>query len=275
MKRNWKSTCTRVLKLVTAVALIVSSGVYAVLGGRALSQWMHVAPEFVVREITVYGNELVNTNELVTVSGFSTGSNIFTADLHLAAARLMRDPRLADVFIRREYPARIAIHVREKQPIAYIQLERLYGLDYEASLIPIAPSDRLPDLPIITGCREVGQTSLTSRDEISSIEDNDVMSSAIQAIYIVEKLGAYSQDMLDGISEIHMAKRDDPVLFTTGDAMAIRIGIGGLFEKLSRLEQIMTRLDQDGIKTPTVDLRFRDQVIIQPIVSRIEADTRS
>ncbi|MBT5873794.1 MAG: FtsQ-type POTRA domain-containing protein [Candidatus Latescibacteria bacterium] len=273
MKRNWKSTCTRMLQLVAVVALVIVSGVYAVSGGRALTQWMGIAPEFVVQEITVYGNELVNTDELVTISGFSTGSNIFMTDLHLAASRLMRDPRLADVFIRRDYPARLAIHVREKQPIAYIQLERLYGLDDEANLIPLATSARLPDLPIITGCREVGKTSLTSRDEISSIEDNDVMYSAIQAIYIVEKLGAYSQDLLDGISEIHMARRDDPVLFTTGDAMAIRIGIGGLFEKLSRLEQIMTRLDQDGIRTPTVDLRFKDQVIIQPIVSSIEADT--
>ena len=91
--------------------------------------------------------------------------------------------------------------------------------------------------------------------------------SVIQALYIIEKLKCHSLEMLGRISEVYIAYPNDPILFTTDDGMAVRIGVGSLAEKLGLLDRMITRLKNLDIKTPTIDLRFRDQVIIRPITT--------
>ena len=172
-----------------------------------------------------------------------------------------------DVFLRPEYPNHISIFVDEKRPVAYIQLDRMYGLDEDAAVIPLTTTERLPDLPVITGSGNLRPDMFETSGEgrVNPSAENEF--SLIQALYIIEKLRSHSSEMLSRISEVYIADPIDPILFTTEDGIVVRIGVGSLTDKLERLDSMLTQLENVDIKTPIIDLRFRDQVIIRPIIT--------
>ena len=267
MRRTRWRVVKRFVLLISNLALVTGAITGSIKGGEALRHWMLTAPDFDVVEISVYNNDLITSDEVKLLSGLTIGTNIFQADLVLACQLLERDPRFMKVFLRPEYPNSISIYVDEKRPVAYIQMDRMYGLDKDAAVIPLTTTERLPDLPVITGFGNLRpamfETAGESRRNPSA--ENDL--SVIQALYIIEKLRSHSPEMLGRISEVYIAYPDDPILFTTDDGVAVRIGVGSLADKLERLDRMLIRLENVDIITPTIDLRFRDQVIVRPITT--------
>ncbi|SVD01903.1 uncharacterized protein METZ01_LOCUS354757, partial [marine metagenome] len=212
------------------------------MGGGALRHWMLTAPDFNVVDISVYKNDLITSDEVILLSGLTIGTNIFQADLVLANQRLESDSRFVDAFLRPEYPNSISIYVDEKRPVAYIQMDRMYGLDKDAAVIPLTTTERLPDLPVITGFGNLRPAMFETAGESRRNPSAENELSVIQALYIIENLRSHSPEMLGRISEVYIAYPDDPILFTTDDGMAVRIWVGSFADKLERLDKMLTRL---------------------------------
>jgi len=267
MRRTWWRVVKRFVLLVCNLALATGAIKASIMGGEALRHWMLTAPDFDIVDISVYNNDLITSDEVILLSGLNIGTNIFQADLNLAYHRLESDPRFMDVFLRPEYPNHISIFVDEKRPVAYIQLDRMYGLDEDAAVIPLTTTERLPDLPVITGSGNLRPDMFETSGEGRANPSAENEFSLIQALYIIEKLRSHSSEMLSRISEVYIADPIDPILFTTEDGIVVRIGVGSLTDKLERLDSMLTQLENVDIKTPIIDLRFRDQVIIRPIIT--------
>src|SRR5437867_21019 len=62
------------------------------------------------------------------------------------------------------------------------------------------------------------------------------------------------------ISEIDMSRTDGPVLYTV-DGVEVRLGAEDWEERLARLEGVLGQVADQDVRA--VDLRFRDQVILQ------------
>lgn len=279
MKRN-RSRLKHVLLLM--VYILSVSGILTGIctGGMALYRWMMTASEFAIAEIKVYDNELVRSDEIIALSGLNPGDNIFRVNLHEAMVGLKRDPRLLRVFLRRALPNRIHVYVVERNPVAIIQLDRLYGVDADASLIPLPTTDRLPNLPVITGFQPEGSVRV-SRGRPMDARGDGVTAAILQspmmhrAIYVIGQLQTLSPELLDRISEVHVRDPDDPILYTMRDGMAIRLGVGRYPTKLKRLRTMFERLKRDSISTSSIDLRFKNQVIVRPIVTGTPQNTQS
>src|SRR5262249_8627795 len=59
-------------------------------------RYVTTSPRFAVRSFQVTGNARRTQDAIVTESGLADGSNIFTADLDSARARLLTDPWVED-----------------------------------------------------------------------------------------------------------------------------------------------------------------------------------
>jgi Cell division protein FtsQ len=65
------------------------------------------------------------------------------------------------------------------------------------------------------------------------------------------------------ISEVDLAPADGPVLYLT-DAALVRLGDEAWGERLARLDGVLADLDGHGEQVLSVDLRFRDLVVLKP-----------
>ncbi|MXW05431.1 MAG: FtsQ-type POTRA domain-containing protein [Gemmatimonadetes bacterium] len=280
MKLNRTHPAAR-LMLGLAAGLLVSGAVAGLaMVGLALSEWTKTSPAFKLNTIDVAGNRLVGKEDIIAVSGLERGRNIWSADLSETERRLMLDRRFVQVAVTRRLPGTVVVRVEELQPIAFVQLDRLYGVSERGELIPLTPGNGLPDLPVITvDASSYRQAPGTAEPEDRSFESlRDAMSAnpeMARALYLMRVLRTMSPAMYDELSEIHVSSPDDPVAYMVEGGLAIRFGTGHYPRKIEMLKRTVEQLEADAIRTRLIDLRFKDQVIVRPIVSNRSGSGRS
>ena len=280
MKRNWGRLALRIFLFIAMVSAGTGSLIYGHVGAKMFHHWLKTDPVFSIDTIEVVGNDLVNAEEIIILAGLQKGDNILTADIVGTRERMSLDRRFDRVFLTRHFPDTIQIHIRERKLVALVKLDRLYGVDSNAEIIPLPAAAHLPDLPVITGVMTQQEVKVDQRSAgrqlFESIRDSMLTNLNLgRAIYIVEMIKHFSPVFLDRISEIHVAQPHDPVIYTVEDGLSIRFGVGRYPHKINLLNQTLQRLKKDGIKTRVIDLRFKDQVIVRPIVTAVSVNKKT
>jgi len=100
--------------------------------------------------IEVTGNERATAAEVRHLADIALGSPLVGVDLVAAAGGAERHPWVAHAEVRRAFPDRVVIDVRERVPTALLLLDDLYVVDAEGNPFRKAVGVSL-DLPVITG----------------------------------------------------------------------------------------------------------------------------
>ncbi|MXZ75957.1 MAG: FtsQ-type POTRA domain-containing protein [Gemmatimonadetes bacterium] len=269
------------LMLGLAAGLLVSGAVAGLaMGSLALYEWTKTSPAFNLNTIDVAGNRFVGKEDIIAVSGLERGRNIWSVDLAETERRLMLDRRFEQVAVTRSLPGTVVVRVEELQPIAFVQLDRLYGVSERGALIPLSPGNGLPDLPVITvdaSSYRLAPGAAESEDRsFETLRDAMLVNPEMaRALYLMRALRTMSPGMYDELSEIHVSSPDDPIAYMVEGGLAIRFGTGHYPRKIEMLKRTVERLEADAIRTRLIDLRFKDQAIVLPIVSNRSGGGRS
>lgn len=280
MNLNGKRSIFRLMRGTAAVLLTAGTTTAVVLGGLALSRWTKTSPAFNLNALVVTGNGTVGKEEVITVSGLERGRNIWSADLAETERRLMLDRRFERAALIRKLPGTVVLRVKERRPVAFVQLDRLYGLSEGAELIPLSPGNGLPDLPVITvgapGDRPVPDDAVRQDRSFETLRDAMLVNPEVgRALYLMRVLRTISPGLYDELSEVHVSSEDDPIAYMVEGGLAIRFGTGHYPRKIEMLRRTVDELEADAIRTRLIDLRFKDQVIVRPIVSARSREGRS
>lgn len=272
MNLNGKRSIYRLMRGLATVLLAAGTTMGLVLGGLALSTWTKTSPAFDLNTIVVTGNRVVDKEDIIAVSGLERGRNIWSANLMETERRLMLDRRFERVALNRRLPDAVVVRVEERRPVALVQLDRLYGVSERAELIPLSPGSGLPDLPVITvgasGDQPVPDAAIRPDRAFETLRDAMLVNPEVgRALYLMRVLRTMSPGLYDELSEVHVSSRNDPIAYMVDGGLAIRFGTGHYPRKIEMLKRTVDRLEADAIRTRLIDLRFKDQVIVRPIVS--------
>lgn len=132
------------LLLALFVVGVISLGL--VHGYRSLTASKH----FAVSSVEISGNRQLSNAELLSLSGISVGESILEVSLGEINSRLLANPWVESVTVRRVLPGGVSIHVQEKEPFFWVQQAGV--LQYADRLgDPIAPVElgRFVSLPFL------------------------------------------------------------------------------------------------------------------------------
>ncbi|MBW8889003.1 MAG: FtsQ-type POTRA domain-containing protein [Fibrobacteres bacterium] len=101
-----------------------------------------------LREVEVVGNSRVDKAAILEKAGFELGEKLPLIHLAAAEAAVRSLPGIGEVEVRRMYPSRIEIRIKEKQPVAMGYARRWYGLASDGTALPGVNWGR-SDLPVI------------------------------------------------------------------------------------------------------------------------------
>lgn len=278
MTRNTRVWLKSVFTFLSVLALTGAGTTSVVLGSQSVYQWMQSAPTFAVSDVAVIGADVASKSEIIALSGVARGENIFRTDLIAAQTRLEHDRRFENVFVRRILPNHIEIYLRERKPIALVQLDQLYGVDYDGQIVPAPPLERLSNLPVVTGIlsekSSLIQAVVDGKTTFQALSDSILLNARVdRALYVIEMIRTFAPEFVNQISEVNVALAHDPIIYTTANSTAVRLGIGHYPGKIKRLNQIFERLKQDKIDTRWIDLRFDGQVVVRPIFTADNSDS--
>jgi cell division protein FtsQ len=197
----------RAIPAAIATVALAAVGTGAWLGYRFVT----TSSRFAITDITVRGNHRVPSPDVIAQLGFHAGDNIFTAGLESGLRARRADAWIASAEVHRELPHGIVIDVRERAPVAIVELGGLYLVDDTGH--PFKKLAAEPDeLPVITGLdrdayrADPDGTAATVRDALAA-------------------LGTWKADpQRPAIGEVHVGPHATLVLHTYDRATAIQLG---------------------------------------------------
>jgi len=131
------------------IARIIKYGILAILFVTLILCAMF-SPLFNIKEISVEGNELINKNEIISLSQIQIEENTFKLNKNKIIKQIKENAYIDEVIITRKLPSSVIITIKERKP-AYL-LEYASGyiyLDKQGYMLEIN-SQKL-DLPILQG----------------------------------------------------------------------------------------------------------------------------
>ena len=172
------------------------------------------------------------------------GDHLLLCDTALVESALRRHPWIASVEVRRTLPPALEVRVVERRAAALVDLGGLYLVDAEGEVFKRAlPGDGL-DLPVITG---VGRDAWVDR----RAEVEPLLQAALA---LLDRWAERGLDRRAPVSEIDIDVEYGTTLWAGADGLEVRLGHGGLPEKLSRLERVLAAVEADGQRAEVLHL---------------------
>jgi cell division protein FtsQ len=245
----------RLLRRARAVALhalVLAVAAAAVAGAGLGARWLLTAPRFAVREIEVRGASRLSREAVLAAAGLAPGVSLFRVDARAAAGRLEALPLVRRAEVIREFPNRVIVLVEERRPFTLVHAGRLHWIDEQG--VDLGPERRAvtPEAPVISGLApgDLSPGAGAAPERVAA---------GVSLLRILLRSGSA---LLGQISEIDVSRPDGPVLYTV-DGVEVRLGAEDWEARLGRLLGVLAQLRSAGEAVTSIDLRFRDQVVLK------------
>jgi cell division protein FtsQ len=234
--------------------LVVALGGALAVGGR----WLLTARPFAVQRVEVAGQSLLSADEVIAASGLAPGQNLFRLDARRALAGVEALPRVRRAELVRAFPNGVTLLVEERQPFVLVHSEglpRAGGLQWvDEQGVPLGPETRAItlDAPLVSGvgADEVTAAGRTPSERVAS------------GVALIRTLLRLQSPLLREISEVDVSRAEGPVLYML-DGVEVRLGREDWDDRLGRLGGVLAQLRASGQRATSIDLRFRDQVVLR------------
>ena len=205
---------------------------------------------FEVHEIRVHGSRNLPLESLQEKTGAWVGANAFTVSLSELREILESDPAVGTVTFRRRLPHRLDCYLREREPVALLNFEKMAEVDADGVVIPAGGRSMDIDLPVITGMVQKDLEQDSGRERIG------------KALEVLDLLKEFGFSPAEQLSEIHI-DGDEIDLVWMDSGTVVKVGRDGFEERIRKFRAVYPSLRERGGLPNQIDLRFDKQVVVR------------
>ncbi len=216
------------------------------------SRWLLTAPQFAVEGVEVVGQGRLSAEDIIGASGIGPGQNLFSIDARRAVAGVLALPLVRHAELIRAFPNRVTLLVEERRPFTLVQAGRLHWVDEQGVALGPEPRPVAMEAPVISG---VSPGDLQGAGRLPS----DRVASGVS---LLRTLLRVQSPLLREISEVDVSRPEGPVLYLV-DGIEVRLGREDWEGRIGRLQGVLVQLRATGQTVSSIDLRFRDQVVLR------------
>ena len=246
---SWRKLLHRSLR----IGVTVFSAVMLVVGGFFVTQFLLASDLFRVNQITVQGDFRLSEQHVVALSDIQIGINTFSLDLDLIGRKIEENPWILQANVQRIFPRQVVISLKERKPVAIVNLGYLYYLDNRGEIFKVLDANDSLDYPVITGFDYVKARG----------HDVEYAQRLQQIVGLLSDLKERKLFCLDQVSEIHHEDSGGLSLFTLEGGVKVKLGYADYSKKLDRLEKIYIHLQPKLQMLDYIDLNVSEKVIVR------------
>jgi cell division septal protein FtsQ len=233
--------------------------------GYELARFALGSPAFQIisgADVTISGNRYVSPEQILDAAGVPvnagsrTGINIFRISLWAEAKRVETIPWVKSAAVVRAFPHRLAIYVTERVPVAFADIgDRIKLVDADGVLLD-NPGKTTFDFPVLRGL-----------DAEQSASDR------------AQRVGMYCDFMRETaaemprsgwmVSEVRLKDPDDlqALLVQGSETLRVHFGRRDFLRRFRNFLALLPELEKHSAKISSVDLRYGNQVVVEPSAS--------
>lgn len=243
----------RVFRTAKLGALLVSVTV-AVYHGARLADARGWLDPFRVREVRVTGVVLAHPSVLVAEAGLIGEEIHYWTPLGEYVGYVERDPLVESARFHRRFPNRLTLEIRERRPVALIQLDRLAPVDSTGRVLPLSAFHREFDAPILTvgwPPAEVAREGIVRHQAVRAMLSR-LGQIAIHYPVLAREISAIRMER-DGTITLALVNAEGEVVLDENTPLA----------KLALVDDVLRDLRHKGITYERLDLRFEEQIVVR------------
>ena len=218
------------LRLTAGVVVTVAAALLCVWG---LVRYTRTSHRFAIKVVHVQGNAHRSPEDIARTGGIAPEHNIFTTDLEAAQSRLLGDPWIERVSLRRKLPSTIVVDVVEREAHALVAIgSDLYLVTRQGELFKkYEPGDPY-DLPIVSGigAEDVAQDRAAAVGLIR------------RALDVVADYDHTAAAKAHSVQEAHLEDDGGIALVVGKDATTLRLGRGPYRQSLEQASRVFSEL---------------------------------
>jgi len=231
-------------------------------GGYRLAVFGFTSPRFAMssaEDVILTGNESVSRDEVLNALGLPStgklahGMNIFKMSREEKRKQLEAIPWVRRATLTRAYPNRLAVHIEERTPVAFVSVSgRIKLVDSEGILLE-KPERASFNFPVLTGLEAAsGRPERAARLELYNGFMRDVAPAAATAGWM--------------ISEVDLADADDLKAMLARGRTTLRVHFGHdrFAERFSNFLTLLPELRKADQRIDSIDLRYGNQIVVNP-----------
>lgn len=245
--------------LITVILFVVISALMSL-------KWRNNAS---IDRITVTGNNTIPREEILNAARLKdTITDEKDINIDIIQDRISKHPEVKKVFVSKVLPSELQIEVIEKRPVAILNGDNEMKLvDNELDVFPFKNSNKLYDLPVISGVRV--ESSPNPKNKYNK-EDLRI------ALFLIINAYKESKAVYNNISEINLSDSGKIIVYLSEDSSPFYFprnnsaGISNpdyqtlLLNKLRVFDSYIKQSLDNHLKKQVnyVDLRFSNQVVV-------------
>lgn len=227
--------------IVLAVLLVCSWGAYRVV------QYAYGHESLAIRNVQVRGERRVSESAILSRVGDFPGSNLMALRLDEIRENVESLDWIRHATVHRVWPNELAISVVEREAVALVRIDGLVvQADADGVILPLDPGAKT-DMPILDG--------LSASEAPEAMESNAVRIAVYRRV--LEELDG------DQLSEVHVGVDGGVSVVPIDDPVVVELGVDEHGSRWARYQALKERIHEDFPEASRIDLRFKDQVIIQ------------
>lgn len=205
------------------------------LGGTVYQKLCH-SNFFQITTMKIEGNRMVTKKQISRLSKVDIHSNLLAINLSQVKSLLESHPWIYGVKITRDWPNRLVIAVREKEPFALLNRETgLFYLDKKGHIIAAADQYQDLDFPVITGLERY------PFDPAASDRPPEILLDAMKLLTLASRNNSILPEQ--NISEIHITEKGALLLHLLDKPFPIYMGSDGdISSRYYRLVKVLRDL---------------------------------
>ena len=254
-KKNRKVVATWLLKIVMAIFFIGVAYWLWLSMGLVTGYWRQELSRrqiCTVKEVIVSGNFKTAKEDIVHQLGVEPEMLLFDADLQEMQTAVEKLPYVETAQIGRQWPDRLVVSVTEREPVAMINLEKLYYVDRLGKVFKaVEPGDEV-DFPVFTGL---------SADFLKKnpLRGRELLDLGLKLLFLWEADDVCCQEE---VAEINLDDVMGLTVFTRRHVWQIMLGQEQFSSRLRHWQKVVAYLGEESRKVKKFDCRSNDRVVV-------------
>ncbi len=247
----------RVRWILFAVGVLLPVGV----AGGLLANFALTSPQFVLsapEDIIVEGNRFVSREEVLgalslPLTGKGRGSNVFRVSLDTKRRQVETLPWVRTAAVTRILPHGLLVSIAERTPVAFASVGGRVSLVDGDGMLLEKPENGVFDFPVISGL-----------ETVASVDERRARLALFQEF--MQQLGTEVPRAGWMISEVDLTDSEDlkALLIRGQQTVQVHFGRKDFLRRFRNFQALLPELQKSDSKLDTVDLRYRNQVVVNP-----------
>jgi len=227
---------------------------YIIIGflGWIFFSFLFTSSWFEITKININGNHFLDKDTIISQGGIKFSTNLFHFNIQEAGKKLLQNPWIEEVSIKKIFPNQLDINIKERRPAALLFADDSYYLVTEEGKILSIFKNFTNDfnLYIITGL-DIGSKKVG--EMIDKVEYNE----AQRVISALENLFSGQFYKIQIISE------EEFLLFHKNNRIKVRIESGDqLLNEWYLLESAIQKVEQEQIPIQEINMKYKERLLI-------------